>query len=128
MSDALPFDETQTRHRLAPLLAPRSVALVGASARPRSVGADMIEVLAGGGFAGRIDLVNPRYDRIGERPCYPDLESLPGVALARAKELAHLGANRELYAEQKERLFGENAVLDGPHGPAHMLKHSADFR
>ena len=57
-----------------------------------------------------------------------DLDSLPGVALARAKELAPLGANRELFAEQKERLFGENAVLDGPHGAAHMLKHAADFR
>ncbi len=57
-----------------------------------------------------------------------DLESLPAVTLARAKELAPLGANRELYAEQKERLFGENAVLDGPHGAAHMLKHASDYR
>ena len=57
-----------------------------------------------------------------------DLDSLPAVTLARAKELAPLGANRELYAEQKERLFGENAVLDGPHGAAHMLKNSGDFR
>lgn len=56
-----------------------------------------------------------------------DLESLPGAALARAKELAPLGANRELYAEQKERLFGENAVLDGPHGPAYMLKNAGQF-
>ncbi len=56
-----------------------------------------------------------------------DLENLPRVALARAKELAPLGANRELYAEQKERLFGENAVLDGPHGPAHMLKNAGEF-
>jgi enoyl-CoA hydratase/carnithine racemase len=57
-----------------------------------------------------------------------DLESLPAVALARARELKPLGANRELYREQKERLFGENAVLDGPHGAAHMLKHSGDYR
>ncbi len=57
-----------------------------------------------------------------------DLESLPAVALERAKALKPLGANRELYGEQKERLFGENAVLDGPHGAAHMLKHSPDYR
>jgi enoyl-CoA hydratase/carnithine racemase len=57
-----------------------------------------------------------------------DLESLPAVTLARAKELQPLGANRELYGEQKERLFGENAVLDGPHGAAHLLKHSSEYR
>jgi enoyl-CoA hydratase/carnithine racemase len=57
-----------------------------------------------------------------------DLESLPAVTLARARELQPLGANRELFGEQKERLFGENAVLDGPHGAAHLLKHSNDYR
>lgn len=52
------------------------------------------------------------------------LEELCEAAIARATELA---ANRDNYGGQKEALFGENAVLNGPHGPAHMLKHSADF-
>ncbi len=56
-----------------------------------------------------------------------DVDELLPLALTRAKELAPLGANRSLFAEQKERLFGENAVLDGPHGPAHMLKNAAEF-
>jgi enoyl-CoA hydratase/carnithine racemase len=56
------------------------------------------------------------------------LEDLRGEALSKAAQLASLGANRELYGEQKERLFGENAVLDGPHGAAHLLKHSDDYR
>ena len=55
------------------------------------------------------------------------LDALPTVALARATELAPLGANRALYGEQKERLFGENSVLDGPHGAAHMLKHAKEY-
>ena len=75
---------------------------------------------------GDISTVRRIYEEV------PDIfmlqNGLPAVTLARAKELAPFGANRELYAEQKERLFGENAVLDGPHGPAHMLKHSTDFR
>jgi enoyl-CoA hydratase/carnithine racemase len=54
-------------------------------------------------------------------------DTLEDAARARAEALAPLGANRALYGEQKERLFGENAVLDGPHGAAHMLRHSADF-
>jgi len=56
-----------------------------------------------------------------------DLEGLMGVAQAQARALAPLGANRELYGQQKERLFGENAVLNGPHGAAHMLKNMNDF-
>ena len=49
------------------------------------------------------------------------------MARGTADQLAPLGANRALYGEQKERLFGEHAVLDGPHGAAHMLKHSAAY-
>ena len=55
-------------------------------------------------------------------------ENLLRVALQRANELAPLGANRKVFGGQKETLYGENAVLNGPHGPAHMLKHSADYR
>lgn len=51
------------------------------------------------------------------------LGDLRNAAMAEAARLAPLGAQRELYAEQKERLFGENAVLDGPHGAAHMLRN-----
>jgi enoyl-CoA hydratase/carnithine racemase len=54
-------------------------------------------------------------------------EDMPAVAAATAQQLAPLGAHRPLYGEQKERLFGENAVLDGPHGAAHMLKNAAAF-
>jgi acetate---CoA ligase (ADP-forming) len=77
------------RHRLAPLLAPRSLALVGASPKPDSVGQGMIAGAAG--FPGRLHLVNPAYREIGGVPCYPSLAALPepvehvvlGVANAR---------------------------------------------
>jgi len=41
-------------HRLARLLAPKSIALVGASPKADSVGNGMIRGLRGGGFTGRI--------------------------------------------------------------------------
>lgn len=66
-------------HWMEPLLAPRSVALVGASARPGSVGAAMLEVLEGGGFAGEIWPVNPRYEAIGQRACFAAIADLPGA-------------------------------------------------
>ena len=51
------------------------------------------------------------------------VDSLLVNAQRKAAELAPLGANRQLYSGQKERLFGENAVLDGPHGAAFMLRN-----
>jgi enoyl-CoA hydratase/carnithine racemase len=45
------------------------------------------------------------------------------AALRRAAELAPLGANRALYAGQKEAIYGENAILNGPHGAAWMLRN-----
>lgn len=55
-------------------------------------------------------------------------EALEDIALTRARELAPLGANRELYGGQKERLYGENAVLNGPHGAAYMLRNLDQYR
>ena len=48
--------------------------------------------------------------------------------MQRATDLAPLGANRKVFGEQKETLYGENAVLNGPHGAAYMLKHLADYQ
>lgn len=66
-------------HRLDPLLRPRSIALVGASAKPGSYGRGIIEATVGAGFPGPVYLVNPGYNEIDGRPCYPDLRSLPEV-------------------------------------------------
>jgi acetyltransferase len=64
------------------LLAPKSVAVIGASDRAGSVGATVWRNLRAGGFAGPIFAVNPRhamldgdrvFARIGELPQVPDL-------------------------------------------------------
>jgi acetyltransferase len=55
----------------------RSVALIGASDRPRSVGAVTLRNLRGGGFAGDLFLVNPRHDAIDGLRVYHDIASLP---------------------------------------------------
>ncbi len=56
---------------------PSSVALVGASQQPGSIGAILASNLASAGFKGDIFSVNPKYSTIEGLPCYPDLESLP---------------------------------------------------
>ena len=61
------------------VFAPRSVAIVGGSPRPSSLGAIVLHNLSSGGFAGEIAVVNSRYASIGGRTTSPDLASLPFV-------------------------------------------------
>lgn len=58
---------------------PRSVAVVGASARPGSVGATVFANLAAGGFRGAIWPVNPRSGEIGGVKAFRDVADLPGA-------------------------------------------------
>ena len=59
------------------LLRPRSVAIVGASATPGSLGGGVLANLQRFRFSGALHLVNPRHDRIGERPCVHSIPELP---------------------------------------------------
>jgi len=64
-------------HYLSPLFAPASVAVVGAGERAGSLGHAVFSNLIEGGFAGRLDAVNPKYTQVLGRPCHADLASLP---------------------------------------------------
>ncbi|MGF7158964.1 acyl-CoA synthetase (NDP forming) [Rhodoligotrophos appendicifer] len=66
-------------HRLDPLLKPRSLAVVGASRRPGSVGNLMIRQLLQGGYGGALHAVNPGYDSVEGVPCFATLAELPRV-------------------------------------------------
>ena len=55
------------------------------------------------------------------------LDTLVDSTLARAAELARLGANRKVYGRMKEAIYGENAAINNSHGPAYMLKNMKDF-
>ena len=52
-------------------------------------------------------------------------ENLLDLATRRAAELAPLAAYRETFGNQKESIYGENAIINSPHGAAHLLKNSA---
>src|SRR5262249_61443524 len=55
---------------------PRSIAILGAAERP-SVGRTLIEALDGIGFRGQVYPVNPRYESLLGRRCYPSVAELP---------------------------------------------------
>lgn len=69
--------EPYSHEQLRRLVSPASVAIVGASPTPGSFGQRTQTNMAR--FQGPVYLVNPKYDTIDGRPCYPDLRSLPQV-------------------------------------------------
>jgi len=68
------------KHHLDPLLRPRSVAVVGASARTDSLGEWALRNLGLGGYPGHIYPVNPNYDELQGHRCYASLADLPEAA------------------------------------------------
>ncbi|HKX75510.1 MAG TPA: acetate--CoA ligase family protein [Acidimicrobiia bacterium] len=61
---------------LDPLLAARSVAVVGASPRPGTVGYQVMRQLLGGAYRGRVYPINPNHRQVADLPAFPDLASL----------------------------------------------------
>ncbi len=111
-----------TIRNLEHLLAPRSVALIGASTQPRSVGQVTARNLLQGGFKGPILPVNPRhaaiegvlaYRSVADLPMAPDLaviatppDTVPGL-------IAELGARGTKAAVVLTAGFGEGGSEAG---------------
>lgn len=105
-------------HNLNRLFQPRSVALVGASARIGSLGAAVLANLRADGFRGGLHLINPRYRDIGGIPCAASLTDLPTPP-----DLVVIAAPRDNVLEIAEEAaaFGVPAAIvitaDPSHGP-----------
>lgn len=87
-----------TDHPLRPLLAPRSIAFVGASPRPNTPGNDMLRMAALGSFTGKTFPINPNYRDVEGQRCYASFAELPEPV-----DLAILAvANARLEAAMRE--------------------------
>jgi acyl-CoA synthetase (NDP forming) len=64
-----------THAELTRLFNPQSVAIYGASPNAQSLGARTIANMAK--YQGRIIRINPRYEKIGDDPCYPSVSAAP---------------------------------------------------
>ena len=62
---------------IARLLKPRSVAIVGASSDPRSIGGNVLANLKRAGFAGNLHLVSRTKPEIDGYPCVQSIDDLP---------------------------------------------------
>mgnify|MGYP001549035954 FL=1 len=66
-----------SQRHLQSLFRPTSIAVIGASERPHSVGAVVMRNLLQGRFSGPIMPVNPKYKSVAGVLAYPDAASLP---------------------------------------------------
>jgi succinyl-CoA synthetase alpha subunit/GNAT superfamily N-acetyltransferase len=66
-------DVASLRH----VLTPASVAVIGASRRPRSLGRAILRNIISGGFAGPVYAVNPAVAELDGVPCVPSAAGLP---------------------------------------------------
>jgi acetyltransferase len=63
---------------LDPFFNPRSVAVIGASADPGKLGYAVLYNVLTHGFQGAVYPINPKADRILDRPCFPSVLAVPG--------------------------------------------------
>lgn len=65
-----------SQHYLNPLFSPRSVAVIGASNRPNSVGAVVFANLFTGGYQGKLYAVNPKHTEIQGQPAFASIDKI----------------------------------------------------
>jgi len=63
---------------VAHVLRPASVAVIGASRRPGTVGGEVVRNLLAAGFSGPVHLVNPRAGKVAGRPTVPTIGDVDG--------------------------------------------------
>lgn len=108
-------------HPLAPLLAPGTIALIGASRRRNSVGNDALRNILGNGYGGTVFPVNPGYESLYGRVCYANIADIPdpvdlaiiavpNAALVQSVEQAIAAGARALLVFASAELPGEGRL------------------
>ena len=68
---------TVSQEAMAKLLAPRRIAVVGATPREHAVGNALMQHAGGARFTGSVCGINPRYEEVEGHPCYASLAAVP---------------------------------------------------
>jgi acyl-CoA synthetase (NDP forming)/GNAT superfamily N-acetyltransferase len=109
---------------LRPLFAAESVAVVGASRRPESVGRAILHNIVSAGYGGQVHAVNPHASHIEGAPCVPSPAALPGpvdlavlsvpaaAVLRVAEECGERGVGALLVITSGMDLAATDALLD----------------
>ena len=105
------------------VLAPASVAVIGAGRRPDSIGRGILRNIVTGGFAGTIYAVNPGAAELDGVPCVPSVAALPepvDMAVITVPSGAVLGVATECGQRGVKGLVVITSGLDGA-GRAELL-------
>jgi acyl-CoA synthetase (NDP forming)/GNAT superfamily N-acetyltransferase len=102
---------------MQPVLMPASIAVIGASRRPGSVGRAILQNLISGGFPGSVYPVNPGAAELDGVPCLPSAAALPNqvdLAVIAAPAGAVLGIAEDCGRRGVRALVVIAAGLSGP--------------
>jgi acyl-CoA synthetase (NDP forming) len=98
------------------VLAPASVAVIGASRRPGSIGRAILQNIVTGGFSGPLYAVNPAGTQLDGVPCVPSAAALPqdvDLAIIATPAAAVAGAAEECGQRGVKALAVVTVGLDG---------------
>jgi acyl-CoA synthetase (NDP forming) len=115
------------------LLRPRSIAVIGASAREGSFGLRLLNAIASGRYRGAVYPINPRYEEIAGHRCYPSLRALPELvdcaAFAISDDLIEAALAAAADAGVRAGvLFGRAYEAPGSNGPSRVERLAAIAR
>src|SRR5215207_4500570 len=108
---------------LGPLLAPRSIAVVGATDRVDAYGANVLRNLARAGFGGTVWAVNPRRDVVLGIPCFPAVAELREIALAHDLPVCGPNGNGIVAVGERAAIWGDGLAALEP-GPVALVTQS----
>ena len=116
--------------RLAKLLNPKSVAVIGASDDPIRIGGRPISYMLSQGYKGKIYPINPRVEEVAGLKCYPDIESLPETPDV---AIVMVGTEKTLSAVKELAAIGTPAAIIltsgfAEHGPEGLQKQEELLR
>lgn len=86
------------RDGVACLLAPRSIAIIGVSQDFNKLNGRVMKFLLEKGYEGDIFPINPKYEDVGGRRCYPSISDVPGPV-----DLVVLSVPARMVADEMEK-------------------------
>jgi acetyltransferase len=115
------------RGSLDPLLNPRSIALIGASADVRRISGKPLRFLRELGYRGQVYPVNPKYQELHGWRCYPSVEALPeapDLAIVALPAEAVLGSLEQCVrvGAKATLIFSAGFAETGPAGVEHQAR------
>jgi acyl-CoA synthetase (NDP forming) len=119
-------------HRLDPLLRPASIAVLGATERPGTVGRTVVENLLRGGYEGTLYTVNPGRTSVCGVPCFASLAALPTpvehVVFAVADSRVETALEETLAHGAKAATMMASLILENDRVPALRERVAARIR